>query len=194
MTDDPRRRAILGAALQVFARFGYRRASMDEVARAAKLSRQGLYLHFPNKETLFRESVTFVLDESLGAGKRALATDGSLEDRLVDAFDAIHGAFVVNAGVLGTFSGSTHLAELIEVAKELDGEVVREREAAFQSAVARALSQEGVPEATGLKSADLVMTLEAVATGLKHSVSSREELRTRMRLAVRAVCRTGKKK
>ena len=48
-TDDPRRSRLLEAALGVFLRYGYKKTSMDEVARAADLSRQGLYLHFATK-------------------------------------------------------------------------------------------------------------------------------------------------
>ena len=38
---------------QLFLRFGYRKTSMDDIARAAGVSRQALYLWFPNKEALF---------------------------------------------------------------------------------------------------------------------------------------------
>ena len=37
--SDERRAALLAAAAEVFARYGYRKASMDDVARAAGLSR-----------------------------------------------------------------------------------------------------------------------------------------------------------
>ncbi len=43
---DARQAAVLEAAVGVFARYGYRKTSMDEVARAAGVSRQGLYLQF----------------------------------------------------------------------------------------------------------------------------------------------------
>jgi len=40
--DDLRRRRLLDVALATFLRFGFRKTSMEEVARAAGLSRQGL--------------------------------------------------------------------------------------------------------------------------------------------------------
>ena len=43
---DTRQEAVLEAAVGVFARYGFRKTSMDEVARAAGVSRQGLYLQF----------------------------------------------------------------------------------------------------------------------------------------------------
>jgi AcrR family transcriptional regulator len=48
---------LLDAALGVFSRFGYRKTSMDEVARMADFSRQGLYFYYAAKEDLFRATV-----------------------------------------------------------------------------------------------------------------------------------------
>jgi AcrR family transcriptional regulator len=48
---------ILSAAENVFARFGYRRASMSQIAEEAGLTRQALYHHYPSKEALFRAVV-----------------------------------------------------------------------------------------------------------------------------------------
>ena len=56
----------------MFIRYGYRKTSMDEVARAAQVSRQGLYLHFANKEDLFRAAVKHALESSLQAASRRL--------------------------------------------------------------------------------------------------------------------------
>jgi AcrR family transcriptional regulator len=51
------RERILEAAMTVFARFGYRRASMDQIADEVALTRQAVYHHFPSKEALFRAGV-----------------------------------------------------------------------------------------------------------------------------------------
>jgi AcrR family transcriptional regulator len=48
---------ILGAAETVFARFGYRRASMDQIAEEAGLTRQAVYHYYRTKEALFRAVV-----------------------------------------------------------------------------------------------------------------------------------------
>jgi len=48
---------ILSAAENVFARFGYRRASMSQIAEEAGLTRQALYHHYAGKEALFRAVV-----------------------------------------------------------------------------------------------------------------------------------------
>ena len=48
---------ILSAAENIFARFGFRRASMSQIADEAGLTRQALYHHYPSKEALFRAVV-----------------------------------------------------------------------------------------------------------------------------------------
>jgi len=58
VTQTDRRDAVLASALVTFARFGYRKTSMEEVARAAHISRPGLYFLFSSKELLFRAAVT----------------------------------------------------------------------------------------------------------------------------------------
>lgn len=48
---------ILSAAENIFARFGFRRASMSQIAEEAGLTRQALYHHYSSKEALFRAVV-----------------------------------------------------------------------------------------------------------------------------------------
>ena len=48
-----RREAILDAAQAVFAERGLHRATMDEIATRAELSKGTIYLYFKNRETLF---------------------------------------------------------------------------------------------------------------------------------------------
>ena len=47
------RQALLDAAMTVFHQRGVARASLDQIARAAGLTRGALYWHFKNKEHLF---------------------------------------------------------------------------------------------------------------------------------------------
>ena len=46
------RRAILDAALPVFARDGYAAASLNQIIEASGLTKGGLYFHFPSKQAL----------------------------------------------------------------------------------------------------------------------------------------------
>lgn len=58
---------ILSAAENVFARFGFRRASMGQIAEEAGLTRQALYHHYESKEALFRAVVEQLHEYAYGA-------------------------------------------------------------------------------------------------------------------------------
>ena len=57
-----KRRAILEAATTVFLRSGYLGTSMDEIAALARVSKQTVYKHFADKESLFIAIVTAAVD------------------------------------------------------------------------------------------------------------------------------------
>src|ERR1700752_2789802 len=87
--DSGRRERVLAAALEVFGRYGFRKASMDDIARSADISRQGLYLHFASKDALFRAAVRRALETALEDASRRLDEEGvGLERRAVAALDA----------------------------------------------------------------------------------------------------------
>ena len=81
---DRKSAAILEAAQHVFFANGYVGASMDQVAANARVSKQTVYKHFRDKETLFREVVANVV-RARDAGIPAellVADNGAIEDRL----------------------------------------------------------------------------------------------------------------
>ena len=84
--DDDKRRRIGEAALEVFLRFGYRKVTMDDIARGAGMSRPALYLVFPNKESVFREVVRTGLDKLLDDIERGLPGRRTLAEQLTHVF------------------------------------------------------------------------------------------------------------
>ncbi len=86
MAEDKRRR-ILRAATDVFMRYGYRRATMDDIARHVGMSRPALYLTFPGKEAIFRDVVEMGLDELLRDIEAGLPAHGSLTAQLKHVFE-----------------------------------------------------------------------------------------------------------
>jgi TetR/AcrR family transcriptional regulator of autoinduction and epiphytic fitness len=181
--DDPRRRKLLDAALTVFLRFGFRKTSMDEVARAANVSRQGLYLHFSTKEELFRAAVRHVFDGALAEASASLADAAlPLDKRLTGAFDAWVGRFV------GMPSGNA--ADLAAAAGELVGPLAAEREAMFVEVVAKAVRASGLMAAykpKGITARQIAEMLHATARGLKYS-ATRAAFLEGMSVAARVVC------
>ena len=182
--DSARRRRLLEAALATFLRYGFRKTSMEEVARAGQLSRQALYLHFATKEELFGAAVRHFLQTGLEAASLALESDSlPLEAQLGGAFDAWVGRYV---GLLGGDVSDLHQASL-----ELVGPLIQEHEERFVERVARAIRSSGLPaayRAAGISARQLAETLNATARGLKHDSASRSEFGERFAIAVRALC------
>jgi AcrR family transcriptional regulator len=84
---ESRRAEILDAALQVFGQYGYRRTSMDDVAREADIAKGTIYLSFTSKEEVFQ-----ALSERLS--QRMLA---GAEAELLDAKHRLAGDLVADA-------------------------------------------------------------------------------------------------
>ncbi len=56
------RKAILSAGLEVFSKFGFRGATLDQIADAAGLSKPNLLYYFPSKEAIHRHLLEGLLD------------------------------------------------------------------------------------------------------------------------------------
>jgi AcrR family transcriptional regulator len=181
---DARQCALLEAAAGVFARFGFRKASMDDIARAANVSRQGLYLSFSNKEELFRRTLEYALKQQLSAATAALARDGeTLGARLIAACEAWSGRYV---GMLGADS-----ADLMCASTSLAGITLEQYENQFEDALAcaiRASPLAGVCGTADVCPVQLARALHATARGLKQSCKTRSEFSGGMSAAVRMLC------
>jgi TetR/AcrR family transcriptional regulator, regulator of autoinduction and epiphytic fitness len=182
--DDIRRRRLLDAALATFMRFGFRKTSMEEVARAAHLSRQGLYLHFSTKEELFRATVRYALETAFQAASERLEDgEASLEQKLSGAFEQWIGRYV---GMIGA-----DVADLQEASDLLLGPVMAEHETLFLEAVTRAIRTSRLPAAykpAGITARQLAEILAAAARGLKHTCTSPPNFADHFATTVRALC------
>jgi AcrR family transcriptional regulator len=181
---EPKHEALLEAAVGVFARYGFRKTSMDEVARAAGVSRQGLYLLFADKEELFRKALCFTLTKQLTAAVQALANQRvPLEARLIAACDEWAGRHV---GMMGADA-----ADLMCASTTLAGNTLAHYEAQFEKALAHAISDSPLANfcaGAGLSPADVARALHATARGLKHSSTSRQDFVHAMTAAARMFC------
>ena len=82
------RRLLLDAALSVFARNGFERATVDEIVREAGFSKGAFYVHFESKEDLFWEMLQERIDAQQETIRAALDPDDSVvnnERRLLEA-------------------------------------------------------------------------------------------------------------
>jgi TetR/AcrR family fatty acid metabolism transcriptional regulator len=97
------RERILEAAEKLFAEKGFHETAMDEIVRASKVSKGGVYFHFPSKEELFFA----LLDKLAEALQREVQREIA---RRRGAVAKIQGALEV---VLRTLTSQRHLAQII---------------------------------------------------------------------------------
>ncbi|WP_373566839.1 TetR family transcriptional regulator [Streptomyces griseicoloratus] len=176
--DADRRTLVLDSAMATFARFGYRKTSMEEVARAAHISRPGLYFLFSSKEALFRAAVTQALERDITAVEHVLADTGRpLPERLVEAFDQWAGRYI---GPL-----SRDVAAVIEDNPGLLGEIVETTPRRFEELITNAIALESGQEAA----ASIAQTMISTSIGLKHQAASREFYLDRLKVAIALLVR-----
>ncbi len=87
------RQAVLEAAIRRFGRDGYRRTSVAEIARDARLSGTAAYAYFPNKEALFiaavDEDAAAVIEEGLSTLNDDLDIDQWRQTLIFTLLDAV---------------------------------------------------------------------------------------------------------
>lgn len=165
---------MLQKALQTFARFGYRKTSMDQVARDAGISRPGLYFLFDDKAKLFREAVELCLREDIAAAERALdEPDTTLAERLLTAFDHWTGRY------LGPLTEDVAL--VMADNPDLVGPVAVSAPRRFERLVLDAIASEYVDPATAKA---VAQTLLSTSVGIKHQVTDRRAYRKRLAVAI----------
>jgi len=158
---------VAEAALRLFARYGYKRTSMDDIAREAGVARATLYLHFKGKDDVFRAMLAGLGGQVETRCREALATPGPFAQRLAALMEAHHGT------AFAAFSAGEHLGELKAVMLAIAGAELAAFEAIFVS-FARQLFEgaaargEIVIGRSGLPLETLIATLTRAAAGAKY--------------------------
>ena len=73
---------ILDAAERLLARFGYKKTTMEDIAREAGLCKRTLYLHVSSKEAVALSTIDRIVDRLTGQLRAVAAAEGSPEERL----------------------------------------------------------------------------------------------------------------
>lgn len=166
-----RQDAILDAAFHAFSSYGYRRTSMDDIARGAGLSRTALYLHYRNKEDIFRSLAVRYFEEALRDMTAALEVPGqTMEQALIAAFVAKDGKFM--EAVLST----PHGEELMDAGFAVTGDLAAAGEARMVGVLGEWLARRGVPAGLG-SGPEVAQAIVAAVKGLKTTARSMPEYR-----------------
>lgn len=169
-----RRESVLESALSTFARFGYRKTSMEQVAQAAQISRPGLYFLFESKEALFRAAVTRMLERDLAVIEGVLNDpEKHLPQRLQDAFDQWAGRYI---GPL-----ARDIWQVIDDNPGLLGDIVVQAPQRFEQLLTQALAKD--PKDTD-RPEQVAQTLISASIGIKVQAETREVYQQRLKVAI----------
>lgn len=180
-----RRDHLLESAFGVFLRYGFRKTAMQDVATAAGISRQGLYLHFPTKDELFIATVEWTVQQILSEASSALAANASLQNRLVNALTAWSGRFVGKVG--------PDASDLLETTHRLAGSIIKNVDAQFLDAITTAIGESGLAEAyrthgVETDASGIAWTLLTTSHGFKTHSKTAAAFEAGVRHAVNLMC------
>ena len=160
--DDNRRASILAAALDIFMRYGFSRATMEDIAREAGISRPALYRDFRNKADIYKAIAANLLDRAASAAEEVLAGTGPLEQRIARALEVGFLDHII------AISQSPHGAEIIEQKGHLTDEVIAGWRLRIAAALAQAIAEAAQSRGIKLKARGLSpqMLAQSVLDGL----------------------------
>lgn len=182
---DPKRSAVLAAAVGVFGRYGFQKTSMEAVAKAAGISRPGLYLTFPNKEQLYRATMQGVMEHAQRGMEARFADQAlSFDEQIVAGLDALMGPYI------GT-QMARDLSDLLENSGPQLGSMFSDYQERAQATLRAHLDAAAPAGLLGEEqTADDVMDLLfSAALTWKSTSATRDEFRDRIRRALRLLHR-----
>lgn len=151
---------------------------MNEVAKAARISRPGLYFLFDSKQALFRASVGRALDSDLADVDRRLRdTSHPLPQRLIAAFDRWAGTYI---GPL-----AHEIEAVIDDNPDLLGKLTDTAPQRFEELITTAILNAEPDQ----PAAALAQTMISTSIGIKHQTTSRETYIEHMTIAINLLLR-----
>jgi len=117
LEESGRREEFLAAARTIFAHYGFRRASLEEIAREAGVSRTALYHHFRNKEDIFRAMCEAIYARATERAEAASEVEEPVDAKLLNVLDAQVG------WVFRLLARSRHGLEIVDESNRLCADI-----------------------------------------------------------------------
>lgn len=148
-SDDAKRARILEGAYKVFLAYGFNRVTMDDIAKAAELSRPALYLVFRNKGDIYRAIARCVLARCADRAREELAGDGPLLDRMDRMVER------AMFEMMREIESSPHGTEILDMKSSLAADVLEEWRGGMEQALAVEIGKEAMRNGVDLNSRGL---------------------------------------
>lgn len=167
---DQKRVRVMEGALKVFLAYGFNRTTMDDIARAAELSRPAVYLIFRNKTDIYRAIARCVVTQIVERARYSLTMEATLLERLD------HMVETALFNMVKDIEESPHGAELLDIRNKLAGDIFDEWRGhmliALKAAFAEEATRNGVDlGARGISPLILAETLLDALEGMKPRLS-----------------------
>ena len=175
VNDDPRLAAILNSAFQAFAAYGFRKTSMDDIAKGAGMSRPAVYLHFKNKEAIVRALTHHYYSQKVALVAQALQGDGSVPQVLDRAIQA-------QSEGMAAILASPHGLEMLDATKSMSTDIVEQGEGELTALYADWLRREDAAGRVHLPvgADETARTITAALKGIKMTAPGAEEFEQRI--------------
>jgi AcrR family transcriptional regulator len=164
--SDSRQAAILRAAFDAFTRYGFRRTSMADIASGVGISRAALYLHYRNKEDIYRSLAQEYYARAERDVVAALGQSG-------DAGGVLAAAFAAQGGpVFEVMLNSPHGAELMDTKFATSADIAEAGEARIVVRYSEWLGREDEAGRISLEGLGTPEALAAVMMGALHGLKA----------------------
>lgn len=134
--SDERRARILDGAMNCFLAYGYQRTTMDDIAKAAEISRPALYLQFKNKTDIYRALATAFMEHTLANAEAVFDAGGDVQTRLRSALACV-------MDLVGAVEASPHGAEILDMKSSLAADIVASGRGKMRAMIEGAIAEGG---------------------------------------------------
>jgi AcrR family transcriptional regulator len=177
---------LLDAAAAVFARYGFRRASMADIAAEAGVSRPALYLHFRSKKDVLASLAAAMRDRAMADATAVWREGAPFADNLEATLLGKELTF------FAVLHASPHGDEIMAADADLTAEIARDLDASFRKLIARRLRKAARDGEIDLAVAEgdatgLADTIAASAKAIANSAADERVLRAGLRRLARLV-------
>ncbi len=166
LNADTKEAIVLSAGLKTFLDYGFKRTTMDDIARAAGMSRPALYLVFKNKKDIFRACIIGFTDQLKNRLDEIVASNASAEESTYA---------VLTAGIVEPFhllAQTAHGPEIFDIKSDLAADLfeewMRTLEMAITSILQRTVADGSLDlTKTDMKPAQIAAVIVDGAEGIK---------------------------
>jgi len=177
---DDKKVRVIKAAREVFLKYGYVKATMNDLAKAAGISRPALYLVFAGKEEIFSEVVKYLTIELSNTVKEESQKLNDPMNKLLKVFD------VWVFRIYELLSQSEEAKDLYQSSLPFAQECIRDSSKMFESDILNALLQFPAGRLNpNITPQEMACVFAEAIPGFKQNSDNAEEIRDKIDLLIK---------